>query len=205
MAHLFARTTGIHFTHGRGDRTVRGPFPGSFYGAAGFGPPPPSFYGAHRGGYDDEEDDDDDEYYHQYYERKRQQGERKAEAAKRKAEAEARRKAEARQRAQDEGRDCFEEWTVKALSQEATRRGFTIRGLQSQSIIDLLIDDERNKREKRELKEIAPLLDEWVEIVNVDDESRKKLNGIKARAVDYDQGPVLICRAVCACAHQETR
>jgi hypothetical protein len=155
----------------------------------------------YRGGYNDYDDaeDDDDGYYHQYYERKRQQSERKAEAAKRKAEAEARRKAEARQRAQDEGRDCFEEWTVKALNhQEATRRGFTIRGLQSQSIIDLLIDDERNKREERELKELAPLLDEWVEIVDVGDESsRKNLNGIKARAVNYDKGPFLICRAAC--------
>jgi curved DNA-binding protein CbpA len=206
MAHIFATGGGgVHFSHGpRGGPTVHVPFPGAFFGA-GFGRPSSSFpsAGMHdRGGYDvydnvdDVVDDDDDDNYHRYYERKQQQAKRKTEAAKHKAEAEELQKAEAIQRAMEEGRDCFEMWTVKALNQEATRRGFNIRGLQKESILHLLIEDERQKRKKRQLKEVAPLLDEWVEIIIVNggdyDASRNKnLNGLKARAVNYEKGPFI--------------
>lgn len=195
LAHLFARERmpfGFRGQPGGGFGFSSQGFPGGGRrgggGASVFDFSNPSYYNNYDPDLDEEEDD---QYYHAYYERKKQ-------AAQRKAEAKAQRLAEQYQRAKDEGRDCFEGWTVKALQQEATRRGLNVRGLQRQSIVELLMEEERVKREKQELKAIAPLVDEWVEIVNLaattavaeDDPSNEKhhLNGIKARAVDYDKG-----------------
>ena len=69
------------------------------------------------------------------------------------------------------------------------RRLGNLRGLQKQSLVELLIEDETNKRRRRELKEKAPLLDEWVEIYNL--QEKHHFNGMKAKAIDFSAGELL--------------
>jgi curved DNA-binding protein CbpA len=182
LAHLFFRSA-QHFMHFGGGhpgmhvQTGGMPFGGSF----GFASRPTHYY---------EEDDDDDDKYNRYmdhvYSHAREKEEHKAARA-----AEARHKeAQQRQQAAAEGRDFFEEWTTKALQQEATKRRLgNLRGLQKQSLVELIIEDETNKRRRRELKEKAPLLDEWVEICSL--QEKQHLNGMKAKAIDFSNGELL--------------
>jgi curved DNA-binding protein CbpA len=179
LAHLFFR---MHFGGGHPGMHVQTggmPFRGGSGFASGF-----SYY------YDEDDDDEDDDNYNRYmdhmYSHAREKEEQKAARA-----AEARRKeAQQRQQAAAEGRDFFEEWTAKALQQEATKRHLgNLRGLEKQSLVELIIEDETSKRRRRELKEKAPLLDEWVEIYNL--QEKQHLNGMKARAIDFSDGELL--------------
>lgn len=135
--------------------------------------------------YEDDEDsyDEDSDYdrdrsrrcrHHQQQEQARKESQKRVEMERK------------RQQAMKEGRDFFESWTTRQLQQEATRRGFKTKGMGHHSLIELLIDDEAEKRRKRELKKTATLIDEWVEIIGVS--SQPHLNGIKARAIDFSYG-----------------
>ena len=117
-------------------------------------------------------------------ERKKREREQAEEALLEKMEEET----QARRRAHEEGRDFFEGWETKALKQEATKRRMNVHGLQRASLIELLIEDENNRRRKRELKEKAPLLNEIVEVVGSEDPVLQHLIGKKAKAVDFDNG-----------------
>lgn len=92
-----------------------------------------------------------------------------------------------RAHAMKEGREFFESWSVAQLKQECRRRGLSTKGLQQKSLVEVLIVDEAKKRHKRELKEIASFLDKWVEIIG-----QPHLNGIRARAVDFNDGKQVI-------------
>ena len=97
-----------------------------------------------------------------------------------------------REQAMKEGRDFFESWEFKRLKEEAKSRGLNVRGLQRETVIELLIEDETKKRLRQELKEVAPLIYEWVEIhglpVSSSSSTVSCLNGCKARAVDFYDG-----------------
>jgi curved DNA-binding protein CbpA len=185
LAYWFFRSA-QHFMHFRGGhpgmhvQTGGIPFGGGF----GFVSGPTHYYE------EDDDDDEDDDNYNRYmdhmYSHAREKEEQKAARA---AEAQ-RKEAQQRQQAAAEGRDFFEGWTAKALQQEATKRHLgNLRGLEKQSLVELIIEDETNKRQRRELKEKAPLLDEWVEIYNL--QEKQHLNGMKARAIDFSDGELL--------------
>jgi curved DNA-binding protein CbpA len=123
---------------------------------------------------DDYYDEDDDSYDYDYDHDSEDEHDRYTEMERR------------RQQAMKEGRGFFESWSVKQLQQEAARRGFSTKGLQQDSLVELLIEDEAKKQKKRELKKKAPLIDEWVEIVGLT--SQPHLNGMKAKAIDFCDG-----------------
>ena len=132
-----------------------------------------------------------DDYMDRLFEKQRRKEEaRKAQAAKRQAHEQE--MMEKQRQAMVEGRDFFESWNVKQLQGEAKNRGLNILGKQRVSLVEILIEDEAKKRLRRQLKEKAPLIDEWVEICGLSlaspESSQQHLNGVKARATDYYDG-----------------
>jgi curved DNA-binding protein CbpA len=136
----------------------------------------------------------EDDQYEEYMERLHQKNrERKAERQRKIREREETLRRQ-RQHAMEEGRDFFEAWGVKQLQQEATKRGIrNIQGLQQQSLAELLIEDETKKRLRRELKERAPLVEEWCQVVGL--ETQQCWNGRKVNVTDFYDGTsyILIC------------
>jgi ATPase subunit of ABC transporter with duplicated ATPase domains len=137
-------------------------------------------------------DDDEDDEYDRYIKQKAHE------------EAEERKQQEAKQKAHAEGHDFLEGWNITALQQEATKRGLKNAGTK-QSLVKILIDDETKKRRRRELKETAtPLLDEYVEIIHIEDPHKQHLNGMKAKAIDFSDGMWILfwfcIRLFCVCA-----
>jgi len=95
--------------------------------------------------------------------------------------------------AQQEGRDCFEAWNIKQLTGECQRRGISFKGKQQKDIVQELINDEAEKRSRRDQKmksDAAPLLNEWLEVIELP--RWDELTGIKVRAVDYFDGTLLL-------------
>jgi hypothetical protein len=150
--------------------------PGGGMGGMGGGPPPSrdDYYARQR-----EEERRYDEYMERLYRRTREREEEKM----RKEQERQQELFRKRQQAQADGRDFFEAWNIKALQQEATKRGLKCKGMQQQSIVELLIEDETKKRLRRQLKEQAILVEEWCQVVNL--ESQPEWNGKKVRAIDF--------------------
>ena len=154
-------------------------------GGFGFGGPSSSsssYYARQQRQEEEEEERRYDEYVEHLHQRTRDK-----EAEKRRKERQRQEElAEKRHQAQAEGRDFFEAWNIKALQQEATKRGLKNckRGMPQQSIVELLIDDEAKKRLRRQLKVQAPLIDEWCHVVNLQ-QSKPEWNGKKVRAIDF--------------------
>ena len=90
------------------------------------------------------------------------------------------------EQARREGRDFFESWNINQLQGECQRRGIPAKQLQKNDIVEVLIADETKKRLRKELKAAAPLLDEWAEVIHM--EQRVELNGMKVRVVDFYDG-----------------
>jgi DnaJ-class molecular chaperone len=153
---------------------------GSGSGMAGHGPSRNDYYARQQRQRQEEEERRYEDYMEGLYRRTRER-----EAKKMRKERQRQQElSERRQQAQREGRDCFEAWNIKALQLEATKRGLkNCKGMQQQSIVELLIDDETKKRLRRQLKEQAPLVEEWCQIVNL--ESQPEWNGKKVRAIDF--------------------
>ena len=94
------------------------------------------------------------------------------------------------QQAMQEGREFFEAWEFRRLKEEAKSRGLNVFGLQRETVVELLIEDETKNRLRRELKEEAPLVFEWVEVFGLPHSwnGLSALNGCKAWAVDFYDG-----------------
>ena len=169
--------------------------------------------GSHRGGspssvrnnssqqYNDDDSDDiiRDEAMDAYLERMDEENRRKEEArqmAKKRRDDHEQFLAEKIRLAQAEGRDLFETWNIKQLTGECQRRGISIKGKQGPAIVDLLIQDEAEKRVREQLKVEAPLLDEWAEVICMP--HRPEMNGMKVRVLDFYNG-ASSCVCVCVC------
>ena len=144
-----------------------------------------------------------EDYIDRMFEKQRRKEEaRRAEAAKRKAHEEE--MIAKRRQAMIEGRDFFEDWNVKQLQGEARNRGINIQGLQRVDLIALLIEDEAKQRLRRQHKETAPLIDEYVEIYGLspassESSAQQHLNGVKARATDYFDGKMIVMNSFQSC------
>lgn len=142
-----------------------------------------------RHSYSSVDDDDDDDDLNNMFDAFAEQARRKEEArqqARKREQKHAEYMVERARQAQKEGREFFEAWNVKQLMGECKRRGVATRGKQQKDIIEALIQDEAKKRLRVQLKEKAPLLDEWVEVIHM--KKNAQWNGMKVRVIDFFDG-----------------
>lgn len=161
--------------------------------SAGNGSHYPRKYGSEECDEDGNDDDAFDEMYQRMFEQQlRREEQREQERKKRKEHAAY--MAERARKAHEEGRDFFESWNIKQLTGECQRRGIPTKGKQQSDIVELLINDEAEKRLRDQLKKEAPLLDEWAELIEM---KNPDMNGLKVRVIDFFDGTypsgVLIC------------
>ena len=187
--HAFA---GVHVDPGY----YGNPYPAGHRGHAGFayGGTNYSHYDYHRGAennYPNNNNDDDveveiEDFFDRMQEtaRRREEERRQAKAAK---EAHAAKWAEKAKQAALEGRAFFESWNIKQLRGECQRRGISIKGMQQAQIVEALIAEESKKRLRDQLKQEAPLLDEWAEVIHM---KRADMNGMKVRVIDFFDGTI---------------
>ena len=193
----------MHAPRSRGAYGGGGDYGGHSFSGGMFGG---GFRGGPRRSYDyeydygDDDDDDDDSMDDAFFERMNEQARRKEEArekAKKRRDEHAQYLAERGRQAEAEGRELFEAWNIKQLTGECQRRGISIKGKQQKDIIEVLIHDEAQKRLREQLKEEAPLLDQWAEVISMP--HRQDMNGTKVRVIDFYDGTFILLSACVSC------